>query len=340
MYKSDQKTFDDVAEQIVMLAKVAVRWVFSAASLEWREKLAISYHSLRYVYAVWRDRDYLTRKIFGQTMHLPLKRPGITFQLAIDGKRELLETEIFQREVRPGMTIFDLGANIGYYTLMAATGVGPQGKIYAVEPFPASFETLCRNVESNGLSDIVECRQLAISSGSGTGRLYMGVADNVHTMDSVIAEAAAATPDQDYIEVATTSVADYQEGRRPFDMLRMDVQGGELDVFLGMEPLFEKGYFPAIMFEIHPIGDIDPDPRFTPPLERLLEVGYRPKYMVSSMNVRALDAYAELGYRPEKVRPNGRGLFTEISAGDLIKLAARRPTVTRCIYLEHRHDGA
>ena len=339
MHETNRKTFGDVVAQAIMLAKVAVRWVLSAAAPNWRKNLGVSYYSLRYTYAIWRNRDYVTRKIFGQTMHLPLRRPGITFQLAINGKRELLETEIFQREVRPGMTILDLGANIGYYTLMAVAAVGPEGKVYAVEPFPDSFETLCRNVESNGLSSIVECTQLAISDASGKGRLYLGVADNVHTMDSVIATAATATPDQDYIEVDTVSVADFQEGRQPFDLLRMDVQGGELGVFAGTEPLFEKGIFPAFMFEIHPSGDVDPDPRFTAPLERLLELGYRPKYMVSSMNPLALDAYAKLGYQPEKVSPNGRGLFTEIAAEDLIKLAARRPTVTRCIYLEHRQDG-
>jgi len=90
---------------------------------------------------------------------------------------------------------------------------------------------------------------------------------------------------------------------------------------------------------VHPLGETDPDPRFTPRLEKLLQRGYIPKIAVSSMYEKALSAYRELGYEPVEVSNKGCGLFYDIKPEDLIKIAARRPRkITRALMLVHKDD--
>ena len=95
---------------------------------------------------------------------------------------------------------------------------------------------------------------------------------------------------------------------------------------------------PRILFEIHPIGDIDPDPRLTPRVEALVARGYRPKYVVSSANPISLGKFAELGYTPTKVARSGHGLFEGLASEDLSKVAARRPKIVRALYMVHESD--
>ncbi len=297
-----------------------------------KKNLSISYNFLRYQLFLLTNKEFISRKVHGNIMRLPLRRSGITMPLAVYGTREELETEIFQTAVKPGMTVFDIGANIGYYTLMAAGLVGETGKVYAVEPFPLNFEAMKHNVELNGFGGIVEYTQLAISDQIGTTKLFLGKGDNVHTLVNCI------PGERETINVETVTIGEFQKGRRPVDMLRMDIEGGEVNVFAGMDEIFKSGIYPDIFFEVHPVGDIDPDPRFTPPLERLLSVGYRPKYLISSSNDRSPGFFSGLGYSPSKSLPNGQAVFEGIAAEHLITVAARRPKMTRAIYLS-RGDG-
>jgi predicted methyltransferase len=61
-------------------------------------------------------------------------------------------TRLFQETLQPGMVVIDIGAHVGYYTLLAAKLVGPTGKIYAFEPEPGNNEALNKNIELKNTS--------------------------------------------------------------------------------------------------------------------------------------------------------------------------------------------
>ena len=68
---------------------------------------------------------------------------------------EVHETELVKRLLKPGMTFVDIGANIGYFTLLAGRVMGPGSKVFAFEPEPRSFELLRRNVVVNAMLDFI-----------------------------------------------------------------------------------------------------------------------------------------------------------------------------------------
>src|SRR6185312_12382199 len=65
------------------------------------------------------------------------------------------EFDLLPQLVRPGSVVIDVGANIGHYTLRLAQLVGPEGRVYAFEPMPKTFDLLCRNVVTAGYARTV-----------------------------------------------------------------------------------------------------------------------------------------------------------------------------------------
>jgi hypothetical protein len=139
----------------------------------------------------------------------------------------------------------------------------------------------------------------------------------------------------EYIEVETVTLDRFLQDKKRVDFLRMDLEGFECQVIDGMRRTLET-QGPNILFEIHPLGEIDPDPRYTPYLDYLMTLGYRPKTLVCPARRETLTRFGELGYRPQKTVYNGMVKsvrFNDIRPEDLIKVAARRPKITRAIYL-------
>ena len=92
------------------------------------------------------------------------------------GVYEKAETKFFQSACRKGMTFLDVGANVGYYTALAARAVGPTGKIIALEPDPESFKCLEQTIAANGTEN-VQAFPVAASDAPATLPLYIS-ADN------------------------------------------------------------------------------------------------------------------------------------------------------------------
>lgn len=284
-----------------------------------------------YVHKSILRRKYLLKRVHGNKMYLDIQREGVSRALVFFGTREELETKVFKQALKAEMVMVDLGANVGYYTLMAASIVGARGRVHAIEPFPDNFNLLAKNVQANGFAHIVELHQLAISDRSGTIELFIGKADNLHSL-------LQSTNSQSSLTVQTLTLDQFLADKASIDFLRMDIEGAECLVFDGMDRTLNQSIPPRILFEIHPTGDIDPDPKFTPRLEKLIACGYRPKYIVSSSNPISLGRFAELGYEPEEVVRSGNALFEDIRVEDLMKVAARRPKITRAILLVHQLD--
>jgi hypothetical protein len=126
---------------------------------------------------------------------------------------------------------------------------------------------------------------------------------------------------------------------RKIDLVRMDIEGHERELFSRLSADISTVLPALIFFEIHPLGDIDPDPTFTKPLTNMLDLGYYPELVISSSHADAKKRFDEMNYQPFKVinvNASTSYLYNNIKASDLLKIAARRPKITRAVLLKRK----
>jgi FkbM family methyltransferase len=302
---------------------------------ESRKAFSIALHQIDYCINIKiLKKSEVTRKVNNYPMILNFDEEGLSRDLMIRREREISETETVKKIVEPGMYILEIGANVGYYTILMGKLVGKNGKIYAYEPYPPSAEILIRNVELNNLTDIVEVRNTAVSGQNAVQKLYLGRASNVHSLINYKTDSSNA----DYVEVKTRDIREILvESNRKIDLMRMDIEGHERELFNRLGSDISSVLPTRIFFEIHPLGDIDPDPTFEKPLSNMLELGYHPELVISSANVSAKERFDKLGYQPFRVvgvNTSSHYLYNNIKSSDLLKVAARRPKITRAILLK------
>ena len=176
------------------------------------------------------------------------------------------ETGIFRRLVRPGMTVVDVGANQGLYTLFLADLARP-GKVFAFEPHPMLYKQLEANVRENRLAT-VECYQTALSNSSGTLTLQPG---HLNLGDNYIIPAGANTSDG--VEVPAATLDELFEGIK-IDFLKIDVQGWESATLAGGRSVLQNNQHIVLVLEFWPFGlrRAGTDPREL--LSYLTELGF------------------------------------------------------------------
>lgn len=184
----------------------------------------------------------------GAVVVLNPRDPVVSGALTL-GVYEKAETAFFCAVCRPGMTVLDVGANIGYYTALACTRVRPSGKIVALEPDVENFEFLKRTVAANGASNVV-CVRKAASDAAGTLRLHVSLdnrGDNrlyPHDLSSHSYE----------VEVSTVDTILEEQGVPSVDLVKIDVQGYEGHVLGGMQETIRRSGRLILLSEFWPQG--------------------------------------------------------------------------------------
>lgn len=206
------------------------------------------------------------------------------------GSYERAKQQLFSEQVKPGAVVYDIGANAGFYTLLAARLAGPTGRVYAFEPVPANIARLRRHLSLNRTSN-VEVLELAVSDAAGealfddapgyaVGRLSAAgrLLVKTDTLDQLVASGRLAAP----------------------DCLKIDVEGAEASVLRGARQVLEE-HRPVVFLATHgPVAHEEAT-------AVLLSLGYR----LEALDGRTVETTDELLARPAADRvgpasPSGR----------------------------------
>lgn len=286
------------------------------------ETLVAAGHALRGAFQRARGERFVRRKVYSYEMDLDLQDPGISRTLLLFGKRELEHKIMLEQVLRPGMTVLDIGANIGYYALMELEMIRPGGRLIAVEPSPSNVALLRRNLALNGYGD-VEVHQMAISDRADTRKFFLSEMSNLNTFHDTGTSSLRLTGAP--IDVMTSTVPAVMAGRAP-DLIRMDVEGHEVEVLSGLLPAIERGEMrPMVIFETH-LPRYSAEHDIEAPLRRLFALNYR-VMLVGSSSERGTRIIEGLGYRSlQKVRSDGveRAIFANIRDEDAIDLIRQK----------------
>lgn len=152
---------------------------------------------------------------------------------------------LLDRFVRPGSTVVDVGANIGYNTIHAARLAGPRGRVVAVEPAADNLDVLRRNVAAAGHENVV-IAPVAAGRAAGIAELY--VRGRKSAVNSLFPESCYAF----VTDIVRVPVVPLDELVGAADVVKIDVEGGELDVLEGM-PRLLRSSAPVLVVEWHPL---------------------------------------------------------------------------------------
>lgn len=243
-------------------------------------------------------------------------RPGENARAYLEhgGNYEVAETRFCERYLEPGMTAVDVGAHIGVYTLLFARLVGSNGRVYAFEPAPANHRRLLENLALNAAENVVvEEAALFRESGRVTLNLFPEELGAWHSLG----RPSHADPSKSYatiepsssVEVAALTLDEYvaRQAIERIDLLKVDVEGAEVDVLEGARATLASRRVGAVLFEAS-----------RPQIEAL---GHDP--------ASAFEALREAGLTVRSLEPDG-------SPGR----HASRPEARYANYIALRDDGA
>ena len=175
--------------------------------------------------------------------------------LATAGMWEPHVTRLFQHLLSPGDVFVDVGAHIGYYTLLASKLVGPEGHVYALEPTRTTYEVLCSNLALNGVANVTALR---IAAGAEDGRAPLYDAPLGHSGKASIRDPSGSDRAGEHgfagaigVDVRPVASVVPQSERERVRLVKIDVEGYEAEVLSGLEALFAMGIRPALVVEIH-----------------------------------------------------------------------------------------
>lgn len=166
---------------------------------------------------------------------------------------ERAEYAFYLSYLRPGMTVCDVGANVGELTVLFSRFVTPGGIVHAFEPVPSTFERLTVVMQAGARSNVV-LNKLAL--GAQTGSLLMNLYDDEHLSWNTVVARPRRPGGADVLpvgreEVPSLRLDDYCDERSidRVDLLKIDVEGSELDVLRGSERLLRARAIACCVFE-------------------------------------------------------------------------------------------
>jgi len=262
--------------------------------------------------------QYVTAKVNDYKMKLDLRTPGLSKVLFVYGTRELPDTSVAKHIITEGMVVADIGANIGYYTLLEAQQVGQTGHVYAFEPDPRNIDLLRENITLNNMDERVTVYEQAVSNKAERKNFQLGERSNVSSFVDRPDVVGA-------VDVDCIALHEFEHIEK-IDMLRMDAEGYECKIIEGALPHLEKTNRPfQIMLEVHPDEYNDTDLNFAANIESLFALGFTVSHIIAGTNLKA--DYEAMGYSSQgswTETKYSRDLFVDIKNEDVFTLLNKR----------------
>lgn len=171
-------------------------------------------------------------------------------------KNRLYENEIsefFINVLDPGDVVIDVGANVGWFTILAATLVGPDGVVEAFEPAPANVEKLKRNIQLNGFQNI-RVRPLAVGDELCEVEFYLNPYGNGgHALWDMQKDIPKNTPSA-VMSVGKVRLDDFKLANKKPKLIKIDTEGHDFRVLKGATSLLLHCHPPFIVSELHQSG--------------------------------------------------------------------------------------
>jgi FkbM family methyltransferase len=194
--------------------------------------------------------------IRGKTLNMDLRDQALSSAIFAEGVWEPEETKFIEKSLRPGMVFVDIGANIGYYSVIASSLVGSTGRVFAFEPDPKNFALLQRNVAGNQCQNVFTVQKAVAAA---TGRLFLyrssdnfGDHRTYEPRDTTVQQRG---PKPSTVAVKAVPPDEYLAGQRTcVDFVKMDIQGSEYDAFVGMRGTLQQNPDVTILTEFWPMG--------------------------------------------------------------------------------------
>jgi FkbM family methyltransferase len=157
-----------------------------------------------------------------------------------------LETRFLKKAVKPGWVAVDVGANIGYYSLLFSKLVGPMGKVYAFEPSSVIWEKLSRTIALNSPTNL-HALKLALSDSSGKVSLVTGPLGNLGKTHL----GSMGTQCSDFVDQVTLDSFAEQNALSRLDVMKVDIEGCEERLLVGGTKTIQR-FKPVLLIELNP----------------------------------------------------------------------------------------
>lgn len=229
-----------------------------------------------------------------------LRAPSLDRLLALGlhrlGRMGKSERALLHRLVRPGMTVLDVGANQGVFTVLLSRLAGPTGHVHAFEPDPVLFAALTENCRHNGCVNVTLHHVALGAATDDSAQLHRSLFNSGdNRLSGPPAGAAAGTG----VPVRVARLADVLPAGTTVDFAKVDVQGWEMEVFRGMEEMLAAGRPRQLLFEYWPEG--------------LRRAGTKPVELLRYLEARGYavcpEAADEGGSSSPAVTPEGNGAW-------------------------------
>jgi FkbM family methyltransferase len=273
--------------------------------------------------------------VFSKSLIVDLDISGISKAIFCENYREIDHTNIYSEKLFDKEKILDLGANIGYYVLQAATDSKKNSNIVCIEPDPRNLKLLKENIINNDLSKRVKVVTAAVTGEEGKVLVKVGGASNLNRV------LEKEEKNDNTIEVNATSLNALQQKYGIFDCLRMDVEGAESiilsknsDNFLKLMPLGS-----IIFMEIHPGFYIDGDSAMIKAMDNLYRCGFSKYEIVTSGRKQDSKITERLHNKPISKFVDGhftRYHYTNVLFDDAKYFILQKPKVIRYLIAEKK----